>query len=461
MYHKKAHIHFMGIGGIGMSGIAKILRSQGYTISGCDLDFDKQSIKELQQLGCSIYKGNNTPKCQQNNIDIVVYTSAIQPHNPEIIAAQQRGIPTIKRALMLAEIMRTKYSIAIAGSHGKTTTTSLIADILLQAKKDPTVIIGGHLKTISANAHLGKGDFLVAETDESDRSLLHLQATLAVLTNINFEHPETYKNLDDIKQIFLQFLNNLPFYGKAIICIDDPHIKSLLPKLQHVKLISYGLEFGARWRATHIILYPTHSTFNIIYDNQYFGCITFTMPGRHNVLNALAAIAIAYDLDIPFVTIKNALQNFGGVDRRFTFRGTYNDAEIFDDYGHHPEEIRNTLLIARARAKRKLIVIFQPHRYIRTHVLWKDFINMFLNSTIDQLIITDIYPAFEQPIPEVTGQNLAQALSLKKPSFNVTYISFDISLNQLVDVIKKQAHPCDLILLQGAGNINMLAEHLI
>lgn len=460
MYHKKVHIHFIGIGGIGMSGIAKILRSQGYTISGCDLYLDKNNIKDLQQLGCTIHEGNNTPACQQNDIDIIVYTSAVQPNNPEIIAAQQRGIPTIKRALMLAELMRTKYSIAIAGSHGKTTTTSLIAHILLQAHKDPTVIIGGHLKTISTNAQLGKGDFLVAETDESDRSLLHLQATLAVVTNINFEHAETYKNIADVKKTFLQFLNNLPFYGKAIVCLDDPNIKSLLPKLHHVKLISYGLESGARWSATHITLHPDYSTFNVVYDNQTLGSVTFTMPGRHNILNSLAAIAVAHDLDIPFATIQHALQNFGGVERRFTFRGIYKGAEIFDDYGHHPEEIRNTLLIARARAKKKLIVIFQPHRYTRTHKLWNNFIYMFLHSKIDHLIITDIYPAFEQPIPEITSQNLVRAILSKKPLFNVEYISFN-PLENFLNPLENKAGFGDLILLQGAGKINTLGQYLI
>jgi len=460
MYHKKAHIHFIGIGGIGMSGIAKILRSQGYTISGCDLDLDKKIIKDLQQLDCIIHKGNNTPECQSDTIDIVVYTSAVQANNPEIIAAQQRGIPTIKRALMLAELMRTKYSIAIAGSHGKTTTTSLVAHILLQAEKDPTVIIGGHLKTISTNAQLGQGDFLVAEADESDRSLLHLQATLAVITNIDFEHVETYTDLEDVKQTFLQFLNNLPFYGKAIVCFDDSNIQSLLPALQHVKLISYGLESDARWSATNIQLHPDHSTFTVIYDNKTVGTLRFSMPGRHNILNALAAIAIAHDLAIPFATIQHALQHFGGIERRFTFRGTHKGAEVFDDYGHHPEEIRNTLLVARARTKKNLTVIFQPHRYTRTHTLWNDFVTMFENSAIDHLIITDIYPASEQPIPEVTGLNLARAICLKKPPFEVTYAPFDSSLKKLLNAIESKAAPSDLILLQGAGKIHILAKYL-
>src|SRR3990170_8155336 len=236
---KKSHVHFVGIGGIGMSGIATILKYQGYEISGCDLDLDQTSIENLRTIGCKVYQGNNTPRCQDTTIDILVYSSAVKKQDPEIISAQERGIPTIPRALMLAELMRTKYSVAIAGSHGKTTTTSLISHILIEANMDPTVVIGGHLKNISSNARLGEGDFLVAEADESDRSFLHLQATLAIVTNIDLEHLETYQDLDDIKQTFKQFLNSLPFYGKAIVCVDDENIRSLLP-IPHIKIIKYG-----------------------------------------------------------------------------------------------------------------------------------------------------------------------------------------------------------------------------
>jgi len=399
VYRKKAHIHFVGIGGIGMSGIATILKYQGYKISGCDAELNQQSIHDLQELGCDIYQGNNTKRCNDKTIDILVYSSAIKSTNREIITAQKRGISTINRALMLAELMRTKYSIAISGSHGKTTTTSLISHILIEAKKDPTVIIGGHLKNISANARFGNGDFLVAEADESDRSLLCLHATLAVITNIDLEHLETYADLDDIKNTFKQFLNNLPFYGKAFICIDNLNIQSILP-LPHIKTIKYGLDnHNADLFAQDVSLNPDHSTFTIHQKNLTtpLGTVKLNMPGQHNILNSLAAIAVARELDIPFHIISEALENFGGIDRRFTFKGSYRGAEIFDDYGHHPEEIRNTLLVAKKRSKGRIVVIFQPHRYTRTEGLWDQFVEIFKKSSIDYLIITDIYPASEAP----------------------------------------------------------------
>ncbi len=452
MYRKKAHVHFVGIGGIGMSGIAKILASQGYTISGCDLTCDKENIKDLQDLGCTIYKGNNGPGCHDDSIEILVYSSALRKDNPEIVAAQQRGIPTIPRALMLAELMRTKYSIAIAGSHGKTTTTSLISHILLEADVDPTVIIGGHLKTISTNAQFGNGDFLVAEADESDRSLIHLQATLAVVTNIDLEHLETYKDIDDIKDTFKQFLNNLPFYGKTFVCIDDAQIRSLLP-MPHLKTITYGIEHAADISARAIELHADHSKFTV-YEKGIIelGAITLNMPGKHNVLNALAAIAVTRDLEIPFERIQEALSNFQGVERRFSYQGLYKGAELFDDYGHHPVEIHNTLLVARKRTKNKLTVIFQPHRFTRTYALWDQFVDMFLQSNIDTLIITDIYPA--------TGKNLSKALIQRNPHFKVIYAPLEEDFSSIKEVLAPLIENNDLILLQGAGKMNKLVHYL-
>lgn len=459
MYNKKAHIHFVGIGGIGMSGIATILKYQGYEISGCDSDLDQQSVRNLRSLGCSVHQGNNTPACNDPAIDILVYSSAIKAQNPEILAAQERGIPTIPRALMLAELMRTKYSIAIGGSHGKTTTTSLISHILIEAHKDPTIIIGGHLKSISTNARWGEGDFLVAETDESDRSLLHLQATLAVVTNIDLEHLETYKDIDDIKDTFKQFLNNLPFYGKAIVCIDDANVRSLLP-LPHIKTIKYGLDTSADFYAQDIQLEADHSIFTVWHKQQCLGSVTFAMPGRHNVLNSLAAIAVANDVEIPFSTIAAALKSFKGVERRFSYRGSFQGAEIFDDYGHHPNEILNTLLVARKRTQKKLIVVFQPHRYTRTDKLWNDFVTTLAESKVDSLIITDIYPASEQPIPGITSQNLVKAVEQLNPNIKLQYIPYDAHFDaikaQLVGIVEAG----DLVLLLGAGKITKLAEYL-
>lgn len=459
MYNKKTHIHFVGIGGIGMSGIATILRQQGYIISGCDADIHQQSVHNLQNIGCTVHQGNNTPACQDQSIDILVYSSAIKPDNPEIAYALARGIPTIPRALMLAELMRTKYSIAIAGAHGKTTTTSLISHILMEAQMDPTVIIGGHLKSISNNARMGTGNFLVAEADESDRSFLHLHATFAVVTNIDLEHLETYSDLDDIKETFKKFIGTIPFYGKAIVCVDDANVRSILP-FSHVKVLKYGIEHisEADLYATDITLDRMQSTFSVWQKekSQPLGSVRLSMPGQHNILNALAATSLALELDIPFATIAQALNSFKGVDRRFTYRGTFKQAEVFDDYGHHPHEIEATLKVARSCTKNKLVVIFQPHRYTRTHHLWHEFINIFSKYTPDHLIITDIYAASEPIIEGISSYALAQAMQqqVRCPLFYAPYDSIVEKLHAIVE-------PDDLILCIGAGKqIGMLAQQL-
>lgn len=460
MYNKKSHIHFVGIGGIGMSGIATILKQQGYTISGCDADICQQSVYNLKTLGCTVHQGNNTAACHDPSIDILVYSSAIHGDNAEIVAAQERGIPIIPRALMLSELMRTKYSIAIAGAHGKTTTTSFISHILLEAQLDPTVIIGGHLTSISTNARMGTGNFLVAEADESDRSFLHLHATFAIVTNIDLEHLDTYKDLEDIKNTFKQFLGNIPFYGKAIVCIDDENVQSILP-LPHIKFIKYGIE---NWQqadlyARDIKLEPNSSTITVCTKGatKPLGTMTINMPGKHNILNALAATSLALELDIPFETIARSLASFKGVDRRFTYRGSFRHTEIFDDYGHHPQEINATLAVASKRTKGRLVVVFQPHRYSRTDKLWDNFIQMFLNNPIDQLIITDIYPASESPIPGVTAENLVKAIKLKNPAFNVSYQQ----TNALKQAIEQVIRPDDLLLCIGAGkHVSSLAKEL-
>ena len=461
MYKKQSHIHFVGIGGIGMSGIATILSYQGYQISGCDLDLSQQSVKNLQSIGCLITEGHNSKSCQDKSIDIVVYSSAVKPSNPEIIEAQKRGIPIIPRALMLAELMRTKYSIAIAGSHGKTTTTSMISHILMEARLDPTLIIGGHLKSISNNAKFGLGDFLVAEADESDRSLTHLHATIAILTNIDLEHLETYKDFEDIKDTFKKFLNNIPFYGKAIVCIEDPGVEEILP-IPHIKIIKYGLSNKANIWADDLNLESSHSTFNVYKDDKLLGKINLNIPGKHNVLNALAAITLGLDLELSFETIYKALKSFKGVERRFSYHGvTKNGAEIFDDYGHHPNEILNTLLIAHKTAKNKLQVIFQPHRYSRTEKLWQQFIDTFKNNPVDELIITDIYPASELPIENITGENFVKDFQKQNPNFPIKYLPFDKTFSNFIDYINSNAQQDDLVLLLGAGKLNLIANRVI
>ncbi len=464
MYNQaqKPHIHFLGIGGIGMSGIATILHAQGYRISGCDQDLDQSSVKNLLKLGCTIFQGNFAPGCRHDSIDILVYSSAIKPDNPEIMWAKQRGIPTIERALMLAELMRTKYSIAIAGAHGKTTTTSLISHILIEADLDPTVIIGGHLKTISHNARMGNGNFLVAEADESDRSFLNLYPTLAVVTNIDLEHLETYKDIDDIKKTFSHFLSNLPFYGKAIVCIDDPHIQAILP-IAHVKTIQYGLSPHADIHAHTIVLHKDYSEFTVqLKDAQEpLGRVTCAMPGIHNVQNALGATALALELNIPFATIAQALSSFKGVDRRFTYRGSYQGTEIFDDYGHHPNEILQTLKVAQHRKNNKLIVLFQPHRFTRTYHLWDQFLEVFEQSDIDHLVITDIFPASEHPIEGITSQRFVQELQKRNPGLSVAYIPYGHDFSDLVTHLHPYLTPNNLLLLLGAGKVNKISEKLM
>ena len=486
MHTKKSHIHFVGIGGIGMSGIATILKQSDYTISGCDPDTDQDTVTQLRHLGCKVYKNNNSPECNDVTIDVLVYipmyANTIPVVTAEIAQAQLRGIPTISRARMLAELMRTKYSIAIAGSHGKTTTTSLISHILIASNMDPTVVIGGQLKNLSSNARKGDGDFLVAEADESDRSFLQLHATVAVITNIDVEHLETYADLDDIKQSFTQFINNLPVHGKAIVCVDDENIRSIMP-FEHIKTISYGIEQQADFVARNITLNADHSVFDV-YTNSFspsfdtffedkkhsgravrtgtkkLGTIKLPMPGIHNVYNALAAITLAQELGINFATIAQSLASFGGVARRFSFHGTYKGAEIFDDYGHHPKEIENTLIVARKRARNKLTVVFQPHRYTRTQKLWDDFLNTFAKSTIDHLIITDIFSAGEYPILDISSERLVGELSQLNPPFTIQYIPFTDDFTQLKSAIAASVGQNDLLLFLGAGKVHLIADEI-
>lgn len=466
MYNKKAHIHFVGIGGIGMSGIAHILRAQGYHISGCDLDIDQKSVKDLVAMGCSVFHGNNTVQCADPSISILVYSSAVAPTSPEIRAAQARNIPTIPRALMLAELMRTKYSIAVAGAHGKTTTTSMISHILMEAQRDPTVVVGGHLITLASNARLGGGNFLVAETDESDKSLLKLYPTIALVTNIDAEHLDIYADIHDIKKTFREFLGNIPFYGKAIVCIDDEHARALLP-ITHVPTITYALDDSADIFGSNVILNSDSSEVTVHTRNRatqevtVLGQLFVPMPGRHNILNALGATAVALDIEIPFDAIAQGLSTFRGVDRRFSFRGTVNGASIFDDYGHHPTEMYNTFLVARKKTSGKLIVAFQPHRYTRTHKLWNDFVELLSSPLIDELFITDIYPASEAPIEGITATRLCDEVTLRRPKNSTHYIPLDADLTDITQSVRDAAHEGDLVLLQGAGKIYKISQLLV
>lgn len=466
MYNKKLHIHFIGIGGIGMSALATILKQSGYSVSGCDPDISQETVTQLKLLGCPVYHGNNSPACADNSIDIAVYIpmykSTIPAITAEINRARSNNIITVSRAQMLAELMRTKYSIAVTGSHGKTTTSGLIAHIFMHANRDPSIAVGGHISSINSHGRYGNGDFFIAEADESDRSLLQLNPTVAVVTNIDLEHLETYTDLDDIKNTFLQFTNKVPFYGKAIVCTDDENIRSLLPHLSS-KIITYGIEFSADIYAKNIVLEKDMSRFTLYVKNNSDIAQEFIVPiaGIHNVYNALGAIAASLEVGILLEVVQKGIASFTSIKRRFYLHGTYKGAALYDDYGHHPKEIELTLLVARKKALHKLIVIFQPHRYTRTEKLWGDFASTFATSLIDTLVITDIYSAGEAPIENITSKRLVDELKQINPNLNVHHIPFSDDFKEIKDTIAHITESDDLILFLGAGRMHLIPAQLI
>jgi UDP-N-acetylmuramate--alanine ligase len=465
MYPKNSHIHFVGIGGISMSGIATILTQYGYTVSGCDPDDTQDTTKQLKKLGCNIYHGNNAPECDDPSIDVLVYipmyATSINAVAQEIERSTSRGIIVISRAGILAQLMATKtLSIGVTGSHGKTTTSSLMSHILIEAQLDPTVVVGGKLKNISSNNRIGNSSFFVAEADESDRSFLQLFPSLAIITNIDTEHLETYTDLDDIKNTFAKFIRQVG-HKTVIVCKDDAHLWSLFP-MDGMTTISYGFGDDADFYARDIMIYADHSTFTVYQKDHPLAVAHISLPlaGTHNIYNCLATIALAHRLNIPGNTISKAIASFAGVERRFSFWGMYKNAEIFDDYGHHPKEIEHTLTVARKRAKNKLIVVFQPHRYTRTAKLWNDFLHAFHTSCIDTLIITDIYSAGEFPIETITSSLLIDAIQSLNPSFSTQYVPFEDDFAQLKDAIERSIQPDDLILFLGAGKMHHIASDL-
>ena len=455
MYKKQRHLHFIGIGGIGMSGIAKILRSQGYEISGCDVCTNSSIIDDLKESGCKIYEGHHVSHI--DTVDVLVYSSALNKNNPEIAIALKKEIPVIPRAIMLAEIMRMKHSVAVSGSHGKTTTTSILSHILMEAGEDPTVIVGGILKNSSANAKLGNGDLIIAEADESDRSFLYLNPSLAIVNNIEAEHLDIYKDLEDVQETFKNFLERLPFYGKAFVGIDDPGVRGILP-ITHVPIIKYGFSEKADVRGEIIELNPSNSIFNLYFNNKFLGPITINIPGEHNITNALAAISVCLELETPFKVIQKAIESFKGVERRFEFKGKFNGADIFDDYGHHPTELTKTLTIAKNRSHGRLIVAFQPHRYTRTAKLWNDFVDLLANFEIDELYLMDIYPASEEPLEGISSKNLINSIREKAPNKKLFYLS---SYNSIANELRKSLKSNDLLITIGAGKINEVGEKLL
>ncbi|MCX8034226.1 MAG: UDP-N-acetylmuramate--L-alanine ligase [Thermodesulfovibrio sp.] len=450
MYQFKK-IHFVGIGGIGMSGIAEVLKNMGYTVTGSDIK-ESDTVRRLKSLGIKVCIGHSADNLDET--DVVVFSSAVKSDNPEIIKAKAMGIPVIPRAEMLAELCRLKYSILIAGAHGKTTTTSLIATVLNDAGFDPTVVVGGKLKSLGTNARLGQGEFLVAEADESDGSFLKLSPAISVITNIDREHLDYFKNLRRIKKAFLEFADKIPFYGVSILCRECRHIRALIPHLTR-RYLTYGFDESADFYAKKISYKSPYVSFEAFYKNRAMGEFKITVPGKHNVLNALATIAVAKELSVPFDKVKESLQNFKGIGRRFEFKGEKNGIKFYDDYGHHPTEIRAVLKTAMWLRPSRLCVIFQPHRFTRTRDLMEHFIKVFKEvlRKRDLLFLMEIYPASEPPIKGVSGEVLYDRL--QSAGVNVR---FNPDKEGIKEDILKELKAGDVVFTVGAGDVYKIGE---
>lgn len=451
MFKNIKKVHFVGIGGIGMSGIAEILVNQGFEVSGSDKSLSEVTDR-LEKIGIKVYEGHSPSNLK--DADVLVYSSAVHIDNPEVQAAIERKIPIIKRSEMLAETMRMKYGIGIAGTHGKTTTTSMVGLTLTEGGIDPTIIVGGKLSGLGGtNARLGNGEFIVVEADEFDRTFLKLTPTIAAITTLESEHLDTYKDLDDIKSAFIEFANKVPFYGFVALCLDEPALQDIIPHINK-KIISYGLTAQADVRATDITANGFKSTYKVKYFNEELGDITLKIPGKHNVLNSLVAVIIGKELGIDFKIIKKALESFSGVYRRFEVK--YNkEVLVIDDYAHHPTETSATLKGIRDGWDRRLVVVFQPHLYSRTRDFYQEFGRSFLNS--DVFICTDVYPARELPIDGVSGA-LISNITKKFGHKNVHYVQDKKDVPALLNEIKKDG---DIIVTMGAGDIWKFGEEFV
>lgn len=439
-------VHFVGVGGIGMSGLAEILRSMGFEVSGSDLR-EGENTARLKRLGVRIVIGHRADNVQ--GADVVVYSSAIARDNPELLGAAAGGIPTIARGEMLAELMRVKYAVVIAGSHGKTTTTSLVATVLRAAGLDPTVVVGGRMASLGSNARLGAGDLLVAEAEESDGSFLRLSPTIAAITNIDAEHLDLYGSHEALKHAFVQFAERVPFYGLSVLCLDHPHVRDLLPKISR-RFVTYGQSRQADYVADALVFRGLETSFQVQYRGRSLGQFVVRMPGQHNVLNCLAAIAIADELAVPLDVVKEALSTFRGVARRFSVVAEPGGIALVDDYGHHPEEIRATLNAARHAYQQRVLVAFQPHRYTRTRALLQEFAQAF--DQADTVFITDIYPAGEAALPGISGEAVARETA-RHGHRSVQYVA---DREELCERLASAARPGDVIVALGAGDINRL-----
>jgi UDP-N-acetylmuramate--alanine ligase len=451
MFKKIQHIHFVGIGGIGMSGIAELLLNLGYKVSGSDLK-PGATTKRLSRLGGSIFAGHAAENVRDANV--VVVSSAVRPDNVEVIEAKKLQIPVIPRAEMLAELMRLKYSVAIAGSHGKTTTTSMVATVLVCGGYDPTVVIGGRMNAFGSNAKLGHGEFLVAEADESDGSFLKLSPTLAVVTNIDREHLDHYAGLAEIQNAFTVFVNKVPFYGAAVLCLDDPGVQAILPRVER-RIISYGTSNQADLSATRIEYQNFGCSYQIRWHGKPLGALSLQVPGQHGVLNSLAAVAIGLELEIPAEKIIAALSSFQNADRRFQIKGESRGVLVVDDYGHHPTEIMATLSAARSSTDRRIVTVFQPHRYSRIKALEEEFARAFYDA--DVVVVLPIYAAGEDPIEGVRAEKLV-ALIKKHGHRDVTFAP---DFPAAVQTLRERLKAGDLLITLGAGDVWKIGEEIL
>jgi len=457
LFAKIQRVHFVGIGGIGMSGIAEVLLNLGYKVSGSDLKLSPVT-ERLGKLGAQIFEGHRAGNVA--GAEVVVTSSAIARDNPEVAEAHRSHVPVIQRAEMLAELMRLKYGIAVAGMHGKTTTTSMIAAVLAAGGLDPTVVVGGRVDAMGSNARLGKSQYLVAEADESDRSFLKLSPILAVVTNLDREHMDCYRDLADVERAFEEFMERVPFYGMVVVCHDDERLRGMLPRLTR-RAVTYGthpdsdfcVNCGPRGRGKGSD--GSSSRFSVSYRGKSLGDFELHVPGAHNVLNATAAVAVGIGLDIPPDKIREALAHFRGVDRRFQSKGCVEGVTVIDDYGHHPTEIRATLAAARECGYKRVHVVFQPHRYTRTQLLLDDFATAFADA--DSVFVLDIYAASETPIPGVTGEALARRIA-ESGHKDTEYVA---SFAQAAEAVAKLARSGDMVLTLGAGNVSHLGPQIL
>lgn len=454
MFSSIKKIHFVGIGGIGMSGIAEILLDQGFAVSGSDRALSEVTSR-LEELGATIYEGHK-PQHVAADVDAVVYSSAVSLDNLEVLEAQRRKIPIIRRAEMLAEVMRLKYGIGIAGTHGKTTTTSMISLVLIEGNLDPTVIVGGKLSGLGGtNARLGHGDFIVVEADEFDRSFLSITPTIAVLTTLETDHLDCYRDLEDIKGAFIQFANKVPFYGFVVLCLDEPALLDIMPQLSKKKIVTYGLNPQADVQAVEIRHKENTSTFMVVRHSEDLGQVTLHVPGKHNVQNALAAIATALELGVPFEKIKRGIEQFTGVYRRWEKKGEVDGIVLYDDYAHHPTECTATLSGVKAGWRKRVVCVFQPHLYTRTRDFYEEFGKSFLLS--DVLVVTDVYSAREEPIQGVTGELIASAAK----QFGHKEVHYVPDKNQVPSFLKSIVKSGDIVITMGAGDIWKFGEEFL